>query len=157
MEIELPPSGTRGIEMPGFIRPIIKAMMGTGDIMFRRGWKIQGRPLLRLTTIGARTGRPRQTILGWFPDDQGANSWRIVASNGGAARHPAWAFNLAKNPDSATIDVGEGDIAVTAELLSGTERDMAWDQVVALAPGYGRYTTKTDRELPIFRLSARQT
>ena len=80
-----------------------------------------------------------------------------MGSNGGSARHPSWAHNLAKNPDSVIVDIGEGDIPATAEMLSGTERDEAWSRVVAMAPGYGRYTTKTDRELPIFRLSARQT
>ena len=157
MEIELPPPGTRGVEVPAFIRPILKAMMGTGNVMFRRGWKVQGRPLLRLTTIGARTGQPRQTILGWFPDEAPGDSWLVVGSNAGSARHPAWAYNLASNPDSTTVDLGEGDVPATAQMLSGTERDEAWRRVVAMAPGYGRYTTKTDREMPIFRLSARQT
>lgn len=157
MEIELPPSGTRGAEVPAFIRPILRAMMGTGDIMFRRGWKVQGRPLLRLTTIGARTGQPRASILGWFPDKAPGDSWLIVGSANGSARHPGWAYNLAKNPGSVRVDIGEGDVPATAEMLGGPERDEAWSRVVEMAPGYGRYTTKTDRELPIFRLSARQS
>ena len=157
MEIELPPSGTRGVEIPAFIRPILKATMGTGNIMFRRGWKVQGRPLLRLTTVGARTGKQRHTVLGWFPDDPPGDAWLVVGSNGGAARHPSWAYNLAKSPESVTVDIGEGDVPATAELLTGSERDDAWSRVVRMAPGYGGYTKKTDRELPIFRLSARRT
>lgn len=128
--------------------------MGTGNVMFRWGWKIQGRPLLRLTTVGARTGRPRRVVLGWFPG--GDRGWVVVGSNGGASRHPGWAHNLAKNPDSVMVDLGEGDIPATARLLEGAERDEVWNQVITSAPGYGRYTSKTDRELPIFELSGRQ-
>jgi deazaflavin-dependent oxidoreductase (nitroreductase family) len=121
--------------------------------MFRLGAKIQGRPLLRLTTKGAKSGKRRATVLGWFADED--DSWFVVASNGGSARHPAWAFNLAKNPGDALVDVGDGDFPVEAELLTGAERESVWSQVVELAPGYGRYLEQTDREMPIFRLSRR--
>jgi deazaflavin-dependent oxidoreductase (nitroreductase family) len=94
-------------------------------------------------------------VLGSFPDGAQDGSWFVVASNGGSARHPAWAFNLAKNPGDALVDLGDGEFPVEAELLTGAERDSVWGQVVELAPGYGRYLEKTDRELPIFRLSRR--
>jgi deazaflavin-dependent oxidoreductase (nitroreductase family) len=123
--------------------------------MFRSGAKIQGRPLLRLTTKGAKSGSRRQSVLGSFPDGAQDGSWFVVASNGGSARHPAWAFNLAKNPGDALVDLGDGEFPVEAELLTGAERDSVWSQVVELAPGYDRYLEETDRELPIFRLSRR--
>ena len=125
--------------------------------MMRLGFKIQGRPLLRLTTIGARTGASRKVVLGWFPDEGRSDAWLVVASNSGSARHPGWAYNLAGNPDRVFVDLGKGPIAAEPELLMGPERDSAWSRIVELAPGYGRYATKTDREIPIFRLTRRRT
>ncbi len=124
-----------------------------GNLMFRLGIKVQGRSLLRLTTVGAHTGKPRRVSLGWFPDDDRSDSWLVVASNAGSARHPGWAHNLAANPNEATVDLGDGELAVEAEALTGDERESAWARVVELAPGYGSYLEKTDREIPIFRLS----
>jgi F420H(2)-dependent quinone reductase len=130
-------------------------MSWTGRVMFRLGIKIQGRPLIRLITVGARSGKRRQTVLGRFPDDRRQESVLVVASNAGSARHPGWAYNLVANPSQAKADLGEGEVAVDAELLSSKERASAWDKVVELAPGYGSYTEKTDREIPIFRLTPR--
>ena len=153
--LDLPPSGTRGAEIPGFLRPMMRAMGGVGNLMVRFGVKVQGQPLLRLVTTGARTGRRRETVLGWFRDPGGGEGWLVVASNGGSARHPGWAFNLAKSPTAAFVDLGDGEFPVEAELLSGDERSEQWNRVVELAPGYGRYVEKTDREIPIFRLLSR--
>ncbi|HEX9863703.1 MAG TPA: nitroreductase family deazaflavin-dependent oxidoreductase [Acidimicrobiia bacterium] len=153
--IDLPPSGSRGAEFPKALRPLMKAMGWVGSLMFRLGAKIQGRPLLRLTTKGAKSGKRRETVLAWFADGDRDDSRFVVASNGGSARHPAWAFNLVKNPGDAVVDVGDGEFPVDAELLTGAERDSVWSQVVELAPGYGRYLEQTDREMPIFRLSRR--
>ncbi|MGA7281433.1 MAG: nitroreductase/quinone reductase family protein [Acidimicrobiia bacterium] len=155
MKLVLPPVGTRGVEIPKAVRPLVRAMSWTGRLMFRVGMKIQGRPLLRLITVGARSGKRRETVLGWFPDDHRPESFLIVASNAGSARHPGWAYNLAANPGQAKADLGEGEVAVDAELLPGEERASAWDMVVDLAPGYGSYIEKTDREIPIFRLTPR--
>jgi deazaflavin-dependent oxidoreductase (nitroreductase family) len=130
-------------------------MSWTGGVMFRLGVKVQGRPLIRLGTVGARTGKRRTTVLGSFPVGDKSDAWVIVASNSGSARHPGWAHNLAGNPGAATVDAGDGEVAVAVELLTGAERDSMWSEVVELAPGYGRYTEKTDREIPIFRLNAR--
>jgi deazaflavin-dependent oxidoreductase (nitroreductase family) len=56
-----------------------------------------GFPALLLTTVGARTGLRRTVILGGFPD--GEDAWLVVASNGGAATHPAWFLNMARHPE----------------------------------------------------------
>ncbi len=153
--LDLPPSGTRGVEIPRALRPLVKAMSGIGTLMWRFGAKVQGRPLLRLTTIGAKSGERRRTVLAWFPDDDRADSWLVVAANAGSPRHPAWAHNLAKNPDKASVDVGEGEVPVEAQLLTGAQRESAWVHVVELASGFGRYEDQTDREIPIFRLVSR--
>ena len=56
-----------------------------------------GFPALLLTTVGARTGLRRTVILGCLPD--GEDAWLVVASNGGAATHPAWFLNMARDPE----------------------------------------------------------
>lgn len=67
--------------------------------LFGRRMRVQGRPLLLLTTTGAKTGRVRHTTLGRFHDDEGGSGSRlIVASAAGAAAHPAWYVNLARRP-----------------------------------------------------------
>lgn len=154
-DLELPPSGTHGVEIPGWVRPIFKVLSPLEGLMFRFGGKVQGRPLLRLWTTGARTGKRRHVVLGWFADDGREDVWVVVASNGGAARHPGWAFNLAGKPDDAAVDFGDEQIAVDVELMTGEERAAKWEEVVSLSPGYGRYEEKTDREIPLFRLSRR--
>ena len=154
--LDLPPGGTRGSEIPKAMRPLMRAMRWMEGLKVRFGAKVQGRPLLRLTTIGARSGARRETVLGWFDEDRD-DSWLVVASNGGSARHPAWAFNLAKNPGGVFVDIGGGEVPVEAQLLAGAERESVWNRVVELAPGYGRYLEKTDREIPIFRLTRLQT
>jgi len=142
------------VELPKFAQSLFKATSSLGDLMFRLGVKIQGRPLLRLGTVGARTGKKRTSVLGWFPDEARSESWIVVASNGGAPRHPGWAYNLAKSPASGTVELGKGEpVPVLSEMLTGAERDHAWSRIVETAPGYGRYEEKTDREIPVFRLT----
>jgi len=118
--------------------------------------KVQGRPLLLLTTMGAKTGKRRQTTLGWFDDDPPrADTWLIVASKGGSASHPSWYVNLARRPKDTTIEVDGKTIAVEPQSLEGAERERAWARIVALAPGYGKYAVTTDREIPVVRLVRR--
>jgi deazaflavin-dependent oxidoreductase (nitroreductase family) len=108
---------------------------------------------LVLTTIGRKSGVERQTPVGWFPGKDG--SWLIVASAVGAARNPAWYFNLAAHPDQVWIETPGGKVAVTAEQLHGAERDEAWRQITTAAPRFGQYQKATDRELPVIRLAPR--
>ena len=153
--MQLPASGTRGPKK--IVRRMMRMTSWWGNRMFRRGAEAQGRPLLELTTVGARSGKERHTILGWFPDDNDrAESWIVVAANGGSAWHPAWAHNLAKDPHRVTVDRGDGPVEVNAALLASPEREAAWKRVVALAPAYTSFMARTDRELPVFRLT-RQT
>jgi deazaflavin-dependent oxidoreductase (nitroreductase family) len=83
------------------------------------------------------------------------DSWLIVASAAGAARNPAWYYNLAAHPDRVWIELPGGRVAVTAEQLGGVERDQAWRQITAAVPRFAAYQQATDRELPIIRLVAR--
>lgn len=121
---------------------------------WRRGrMKVQGLPLLMLTTVGARTGKKRESVVAYFADiaDEGAKL--VIGSAGGSARHPGWCYNLAKNPEQVWINMGTEDHKVKAESLSGAEREEAWKRVVSTATGYGKYEIKTDRQIPVIRLT----
>jgi deazaflavin-dependent oxidoreductase (nitroreductase family) len=114
--------------------------------------KFMGFPVVLLTTVGARTGREHTHVLGGFPDGQ--DSWLVVASNGGAPSHPHWFTNLAKSPDKVWFQVGNRRMHAKVESLEGKEREDAYARVVAVAKNYGGYLKKTDREIPVIRLTA---
>lgn len=159
MPVRLTPRGTRGsgffIMAPWLMKIFSAINVGFYRLAGRR-MKIQGRPLLLLTTIGAKTGQRRESPLTWFEDDPpGPDAWLIVASAGGAASHPGWYVNLARRPDDASIEVAGRHIAVTPQSLDGEERKRAWARIVALAPGYRAYEVRTDREIPVVRLTRR--
>jgi deazaflavin-dependent oxidoreductase (nitroreductase family) len=142
--------------MPPWVLAIFSRLNVGFFRLFGRRMRVQGRPLLLLTTFGAKTGKRRQVTLGWFPDDPDSpDAWLVVASAAGAATHPAWYVNLARRPEDASIDVDGRSVAVEPRSLDGAERDRAWARVVALAPGYGKYAEQTDREIPIVRLTQR--
>lgn len=154
MSVEVTPRGTRGFEPPKLPGPLMSAM--TGLAMFARRvlgdrMRVMGRPLLLLETVGARSGQARTTMLGWFPDTA-EGSWLVVASYAGAARHPAWFLNMARNPDKVWIEIGKRRLHVQPESLSGADRAEAWQRIISLAPGYAGYQQKTDREIPVVRL-----
>jgi deazaflavin-dependent oxidoreductase (nitroreductase family) len=156
MSVKLPPNGSRGVTMPKFVQPLMKAGMGLSHLVFRMlgdRMKVQGQRLLMLTTVGARTGERRETVLGRFADPTHLGTWLVIGSAAGSARHPAWCYNLAKNPDQVWIKAGKEVMKVHPDSLHGAEREDAWKRVVAAAPGYGRYETNTDREIPIIRLT----
>lgn len=154
MSVEVTPRGTRGFEPPNLPRPLMSAM--TGMAMFAHRilgdrMRVMGRPLLLLETVGARSGQRRTTVLGWFPDTT-EGSWLVVASYAGAARHPAWLLNMARNPDKIWVEIGKRKLKVQPESLNGADRAEAWERIVSMAPGYGAYQQKTDREIPVVRL-----
>lgn len=109
--------------------------------------------LLLLTTTGRKSGLERTSPLGWAADPNGG--WLIAASANGAAGNPAWYHNLAAAPDKARIEVNGATIAVRAEQLHGAEREAAWQTLTASIPRFARYEHKTDREIPVIRLTPR--
>lgn len=98
--------------------------------------------IISLTTTGARSGRPHTVELGAVPD---GDTLLLVASAGGASRHPAWFHNLKANP-RVTVDGKRTAIAVPAV---ADERERLFDKVVAEAPGYADYQRQTSRVLPV--------
>lgn len=147
-------NGTRGARQPKAGRLMTWFNEWNAKKIRRKGGKIMGFSALVLTTVGAKSGAERTTPVGWFPtgDD---DSWLIVASAAGAPKNPAWYYNLAAHPDKVTIEMGGRRIPVTAEQLHGPEREEAWQRIITTAPRFAQYETKTDRELPVIRLTAR--
>lgn len=113
-----------------------------------------GAPMLLLHTIGAKSGEPRMTPLGFVPMEADG-TWLIVASNGGSERHPSWFHNLKARPDVA-IDVDGVTEAVTARRLDGAEYDRAWKRAADMYDGYNTYQARTaGRTIPLFLLERR--
>lgn len=108
---------------------------------------------IELTTIGARTGRPRTiTLYAWEDGDRLV----IVGSSGGSVRHPSWVHNLRANP-RAEVTTGRDTREVAArEATEEPERSRLWDLVVDAFPLYGQYQARTKRLIPLFVLETDQ-
>ncbi len=114
----------------------------------RVGYNFRGGHVLLLTTTGRKTGKHRTWPLMYFAD--GA-ALIVVGSNGGLDRDPAWCHNLRSNPD-AMVEIGREQRRVRAEEVTGAEWNRVWQLVVAQAPFYDQYRTKTARHIPLMRL-----
>jgi deazaflavin-dependent oxidoreductase (nitroreductase family) len=153
MSVTVPMPGTRGSRFPKFPGWLARFFSRIQRRMFRgrRGGRTQGGvPALMLETIGAKSGDVRHAMLGFVEDGPGA--WLVVASLAGAARNPAWLYNLARNA-RATIEFGDGRrVPVEATTLSGPELEAAWRKLAIEAPEYTKYRSQTDRPIPVVRL-----
>jgi deazaflavin-dependent oxidoreductase (nitroreductase family) len=105
--------------------------------------------LLLLHTTGAKSGKERVNPVMYFDVD---GKVLIVGSYAGADVDPAWVHNLRANP-RARVEIGTNTYDVEVRQLSRDERDAAYPQIVAAAPGFGGYQEKTDRVIPVFELS----
>jgi deazaflavin-dependent oxidoreductase (nitroreductase family) len=149
-------AGARGKRVPNSSGPISKWMTRRMYKQHRRkGYRFMGLDVAFLTTIGRRTSEPRETAVAWFPD--GEEAWLIVASKAGSARNPDWYFNIAAHPDRVWIELPQGRFRVRPEQLDGAEREEAWRRIVGAQPRYAGYQGKTDRLLPVIRLTPEQT
>ena len=149
MTLQVPGSGTHGARMP-------RGALARGSSRFIAGlYRLTGgrtgREALLITTVGARSGQGRVAFTRRF--EEGDGQWLIVGSAGGAAWNPGWVHNLAANPDKVWIEIGRDRLKVRPEILAGDERAAAWKRIVAEAPAFGGYVDKTDREIPVVRLT----
>jgi deazaflavin-dependent oxidoreductase (nitroreductase family) len=113
------------------------------------GGPFEGTDLLLLTTTGAKSGQLRVSPLGHLSVD---GQMLIIGSYRGADIDPAWVHNLRADP-RAHIEVGTESYDVVARELRPDEREAAWAQIVAMAPGFGEYQEQTSRTIPLFELT----
>lgn len=113
------------------------------------GTELKGRPVILLTTIGAKTGKIRKTPLMRVEPD---GEYAVVASLGGAPKHPVWYFNIKAHPE---VDLQDGPVTedyVSREVF-GDEKALWLERAVATWPDYADYQKKTDRQIPVFVLT----
>jgi deazaflavin-dependent oxidoreductase (nitroreductase family) len=111
---------------------------------------LRGRPVIVLTSVGAKTGKLRKTVLMRVEDD---GTYAVVASLGGAPRNPVWYYNLKANPHVELQD-GPTKRDYSAREVSGGEKAVWWERAVEAWPDYARYQARTDRQIPVFVLEA---
>jgi deazaflavin-dependent oxidoreductase (nitroreductase family) len=151
MSFQKTPGGTRGgrgAPSNALTRGMMKAMASWHR---RSGDKFQGMDLLYLTTVGAKSGQKRQSTVARFAD--GEDAWLVVASAGGATHHPAWYHNIAAHPDQVWVEFGGKQLQVTPTQLDGDARAQAWQRITQSQPRYLGYERKTDRAIPVIRLT----
>ena len=135
---------------PGYVKPDtallgedhIKAYEETGG---KVGHEWNGATALVLTTTGRKTGRARKFALIYARD---GDNYLVVASKGGAPKHPGWYLNVDANPD-VTVQVMDEVFKARARTATDEERPRLWSLVTAVWPNYDVYTTRTDRKIPV--------
>ena len=151
MSVNITPGGTRGQRRPP--RPIMRLMSWFMRASHHFGAKrMDGMPVILLTTRGARSGELRSTPVLSVPE--GDSAWLVVASFGGSRSHPAWYINMARHPEDTWVELDGRRVQVTPRSLSGEERERAWEHITAKSERFSGYQEKTDREIPVVRLTA---
>ena len=112
---------------------------------------LRGRPIIVLTSVGAKSGKLRKTALMRVEHE---GQYAVVASLGGAPQHPVWYFNLVRNPHVELQD-GAQKHDYDAREVFGDEKALWWERAVEAWPDYASYQRKTDREIPVFVLTRR--
>ena len=111
-----------------------------------------GLPIVIVTSIGNKSGKVRKTPLMRVEHD---GEYALVASMGGAPKHPVWYWNLKADPTSVLVQDGPEPFAVDIRELEGEERAAWWERSVAAYPPYAEYQEATDRVIPVFLASPR--
>ena len=111
----------------------------------RIGWKIGRLRVLLLETTGRKSGLPRTQPLLYT---RAGDGYAVIASKGGAPRHPLWYLNLRANP-SAEVTVGRETLHVRVRDAQGDERERLWRALADVYPSYDRYAERTERRIPV--------
>lgn len=111
-----------------------------------------GLPVIIVTSRGNRSGKVRKMALMRVEHD---GEYALVASMGGAPKHPVWYYNLKAGPESVLIQDGPEPFPVVVRELSGAERDEWWKRAVAAFAPYADYQQKTERQIPVFLATPR--
>ena len=113
------------------------------------GTELQGKPVILLSTIGARSGKLRKTPLMRVEHN---GEYAVVASLGGAPKNPVWYYNVKANPRVELQDGGESHDYDAREVF-GDEKAAWWERCVQAWPDYANYQKKTERQIPVFVLT----
>lgn len=111
-----------------------------------------GLPVIIVTSRGNRSGKVRKIALMRVEHD---GQYALVASMGGAPKHPVWYYNLKADPEAIVIQDGPEPFNAQVRELTGDERAAWWQRAVAAFPPYAEYQTRTERQIPVF-LATRQ-
>jgi F420H(2)-dependent quinone reductase len=111
----------------------------------REGGTLEGKPVVVLTTRGRRTGQLRKSPLMRVEHD---GRYAVIASQGGAPKHPVWYLNLLADPQ-VTLQDGDRVFDMRARVASGDEKREWWKRATDTWPAYDQYQAKTDREIPL--------
>jgi deazaflavin-dependent oxidoreductase (nitroreductase family) len=113
------------------------------------GTELKGKRVILLTTVGAKTGKIRKTPLMRVENE---GEYAVVASLGGAPKHPVWYWNIKKNP---RVELQDGEVTKDYEAreVVGDDKTVWWERAVEAWPDYADYQKKTDRQIPVFVLT----
>jgi F420H(2)-dependent quinone reductase len=106
---------------------------------------LEGAPCVILTTRGRKSGKLRKSPLMRVAHD---GSYAVVASMGGAPKHPVWYLNLVANPD-VTLQDGTDVLDLRARVVSGDEKAEWWARATEVWPNYDQYQASTERQIPL--------
>lgn len=112
------------------------------------GLTLRGVPVVIVTSVGARSGKLRKAALMRVEHD---GTYAIVASMGGAPKHPVWYHNVLANP-LVELQDGPHKQDMVAREVTGEEKAQWWERAVAVWPDYAEYQSKTDRQIPVVLL-----
>jgi deazaflavin-dependent oxidoreductase (nitroreductase family) len=130
---------------------IIKWMSRAQTFLYKRsggkvaGSFLQGAPVALLTTTGRKTGEPRVSPLLFLRE---GDRVVLVASQGGAAKHPMWYLNLKADP-KITVQIKDEVLYLTARDATEQERAEYWPKLVEMYSSFDDYQSWTDRVIPI--------
>jgi F420H(2)-dependent quinone reductase len=117
----------------------------------KEGAVLQGKPTVILTTTGRKSGKLRKTPLMRVED---GGRYVVVASLGGAPKHPVWYLNLLEHPD-VTLQDGGQVFDLRARVATPEEKAAWWPRAVEAWPDYANYQAKTERDIPVVILEPR--
>lgn len=111
----------------------------------KQGGDLMGKPCVILTTKGRKSGNLRKSPLMRVRD---GDNYVVVASMGGAPKHPAWYLNLVANP-VVTLQDGTEVSDYRARTASAGEKKDLWPKATEVWPDYDNYQASTDRDIPM--------
>lgn len=135
-------------DMNDFNAQVIEEFRANGGTA---GGIFEGKPLLLLHNVGAKSGTEYVTPLVYLGED---GRTFIFASKGGAPNHPGWFHNLKANPE-VSMEIGDDTVEVVAEEVTGPERDRIYEIQKGQQPQFAEYEANTDRKIPVVELKPR--